>query len=140
MISIGSFKDINDLYDEIWIIVRSLKGGTPQTGNCYHVPVLSPSWDLFKDYCSWANAGIWNKDCFMEQYAPRFLKEMKSTEAKQALNSLYFKSKNSNILLVCFCSNETMCHRSIVFGLLQGVGTETNGNDYSHYYDMYKEV
>lgn len=140
MITIGSFKDIDSSYDEVWIIVRSLKGGTPQVGNCYHVPVLSPDWNLFKDYRKWADANAWNKECFMERYVPRFLKQMKTPEAKQALNSLYFKSKNSNILLVCFCPNEEMCHRSIVFGLLQGVGTETNGNDYSHFYDMYKEV
>ena len=142
MITIGNFKDINDTYDEVWFIVRSLKNGLPkpltETQQYYHVPQLSPSWDLFKDYYSWANAGIWNKDCFMERYVPRFLKQMKEEESKQFLNALYFKAKTKNILLVCFCQNEELCHRSIVFGLLQGVGAETNGNDYRHYYDLYK--
>ena len=140
MIKIGSFKDINNTYDEVWIIVRSLKAGIPKTGNCYHVPVLSPSWDLFKDYRDWANTGTWDKECFKKQYVPRFLKEMKSAEAKQALNNLYFKDKaGKNILLVCFCTDETMCHRSIIIGLLQGVGANTNENDYRHFYKIYKE-
>lgn len=141
MISIGSFKDINNSYDEIWIIVRSLKNGIPQIGNCYHVPQLSPLWDLFRDYCDWSKKGIWNEKCFMERYVPRFLKQMHSTEAKYWLNLLYNKSKEGkNILLVCFCSNEKLCHRSIVCGLLQGVGSITSADDYSHYYQMYKEV
>lgn len=139
MITIGSFKEISNNYDEVWLIVRSLKT-TPQGDNIYHVPQLSPNWDLFKEYLSWSKAGIWNDKCFMERYVPRFLEQMKSQEAKDMLNVLYFKAKTKNILLVCFCPNETMCHRSIVFGLLQGVGAETNGNNYSHYYDMYKEV
>ena len=47
MITIGSFKDMSEEYDEIWIIVRSLKS-TPYIPNTqvYHVPVLSPSPDL----------------------------------------------------------------------------------------------
>lgn len=141
MVTIGSFKDINNSYDEVWIIVRSLKGGTPQTGNCYHIPQLSPLWDLFVDYRDWAKKGIWNEECFMKRYVPRFLKQMHSAEAKYWLNLLYKKSKEGkNILLVCFCPNEKLCHRSIILGLLQGVGTETNGGDYRHFYDLYKEV
>ena len=136
MITIGSFKDINDSYDEVWFIVRSLKNGLPKplskTQQYYHVPQLSPTWDLFKNYLKWSNDGIWNKE--------RFLNQMKEAEGKQALNSLYFKSKTKNILLVCFCPNKELCHRSIVFGLLQGVGAETHGSNYRHFYDLYKEV
>ena len=142
MIKIGSFKDINASYDEVWVIVRSLKNGLPkpctEKQKMYHVPHLSPSWDLFKDYLNWAKTGAWNYDCFVEKYAPRFLSQMKEAEGKRALNALFHKSKSMNILLVCFCPDETMCHRSIVAGLLQGVGAEVEGNDYSHFYGMYK--
>lgn len=142
MIKIGNFKDINSSYDEIWCIVRSLKNGLPQVDGttCYHVPQLSPNWSLFKDYLNWSKNGEWNEQCFMERYVPRFLKQMKTEEARQALNALYNKAKTKNILLVCFCENEALCHRSIVSGLLQGVGAETNGNDYRHFYNLYKEV
>lgn len=139
MITIGSFKEINNTYDEAWLIVRSLKAMPKCNVPVFHVPQLSPSWDLFKDYLSWSKLNLWNKQCFMEHYVPRFLEEMKTQEARDILNSLYFKARDKNILLVCFCPNEELCHRSIVFGLLQGVGAETNGsNDYRHYYSMYK--
>lgn len=137
MVTIGSFKDISDKYDEVWLIVRSLKSMPTCSIPVYHVPQLSPSWDLFKNYLSWAKSGEWNEQCFMERYVPCFLEQMKTQEAKQALNSLYFKSKTTNILLVCYCPNEALCHRSIVMGLLQGVGAETDGNNYRHFYDMY---
>ena len=143
MISIGNFKTISSEYDEIWFIVRSLKGGVPNTGTiALHVPQLSPKTELFQDYLKWSKNNQWNKEVFNKDYVPRFLEQMKySTEAKQCLNTLFQKSRaGKNILLVCFCSNEELCHRSIVLGLLQGVGAETNGSDYCHFYDLYKEV
>ena len=145
MITIGNFKDINDTYDEVWFIVRSLKNGLPNTkraGQIYrHVPQLSPSLNLFKDYLKWANNNEWNENCFMERYVPRFLEEMKSKEAKNALNTLYKMEKQKNILLVCFCGKENICHRSIVCGLMQGVGSNVNCNkNYKHFYDMYKKI
>ena len=141
MSSIGSFKDMSEEYDEIWIIVRSLKS-TPYIPNThvYHVPVLSPSSDLFHKYLYWKDNGEWNEDTFQNKYVPQFLCEMHSQEAKNILNDLFYKSKNKHILLVCFCPNETLCHRSIICGLLQGVGCETSADNYSHYYTIYKNL
>ena len=141
MITIGSFKDMSEEYDEIWIIVRSLKS-TPYIPNTqvYHVPTLSPSPDLFNKYLTWRNNGKWNEDTFQNKYVPQFLHEMHSTASKNSLNALFYKAKGKHILLACFCPNEALCHRSIVCGLLQGVGCETSADDYSYYYKLYKEL
>lgn len=120
MITLGSFKDISDEYDEIWLIVRSLQN-TPYIPNTavYHVPALSPSPELFHDYLAWRDAGMWNKDMFEKRYKPRFLEEMNNTIAKTALNTLKRRSKDKHILLACYCRDEEMCHRSLVYELVQ---------------------
>lgn len=117
MLYTGSIKDITkSVYDEVWIIVRSL--GNIKTGaNIYHVPQLSPSKELFNDYLSWRDQGIWNKEQFDKVYAPRFYKEMESQ--KQLISDLAIKSIKQDILIVCFCENENICHRSLVKKLVE---------------------
>ena len=52
MLYSGSFGAIDcNRYDEIWLIVRSLKH-MPAGHNIYHVPQLAPSLDLFYTYLS----------------------------------------------------------------------------------------
>ena len=114
MLYSGSFNDIDcSKYDEIWLIVRSLKN-MPYGNNIYHVPQLSPSPDLFHTYLSLKESGKWNTKAFDEIYTPRFLNEMKSSEALTYLNILSEKSKVKDILIVCYCTDERMCHRSLV--------------------------
>lgn len=120
MLYTGSIRDIDKTkYDEIWIIVRSL-GNVPTGGNVYHVPQLSPSYNLFYDYRNWVKQGIWCKKQFDDVYKPRFLEEMKSDTAQQYLNLLRESCKTKDILICCFCSDESMCHRSIVKELVEG--------------------
>lgn len=118
MIYTGSFKDISSNYDEIWLIVRSLKFVPQVNTNVFHVPQLSPSPELFKSYLSWKNQGLWNKNTFENFYKPRFLKEMEGEDAQKVLNLLINKASTKNILLVCFCNDESMCHRSLVYSLV----------------------
>lgn len=120
MLYTGSIRDIDKTkYDEIWIIVRSL--GNISTGeNVYHVPQLSPSYNLFYDYRNWVKQGIWCKKQFNDVYKPRFLEEMKSDTAQQYLNLLRESCKTKDILICCFCNEESMCHRSIVKELIEG--------------------
>lgn len=118
MIFIGSFKDISSNYDEIWLIVRSLKQIPQINTNVFHVPQLSPSPELFKSYLSWRNQGLWSKDTFEKYYKPRFLQEMKKVEAQTYLNLLIEKAKTKDILLVCYCQDESMCHRSLIYSLV----------------------
>lgn len=122
-------------YDEVWAIVRSLKYANP---HIRHVPELSPSWGLFKLYLRLRDEGRWNEETFRTLYVPQFLKEMRGKEQQQLLNELF--STKKNICLVCFCSEENLCHRSIVGGMLQGAGLEVKGllQDYSYYFEWYK--
>ena len=117
MLFTGSISDIDkNKYDEIWIIVRSL--GKVQTGrNIFHVPQLSPSYALYHDYLSWRDNGMWNKEQFENVYKPRFLEEMKSQT--ELLGVLRERSFTKNILICCFCKDESMCHRSLVKELVE---------------------
>lgn len=141
MIYIKSIRNVKyDEHDEVWAIVRSLKN---KSDKLKQVQALSPSLNLFFKYQNLAKTGQWNEQTFHEVYVPQFLTELRtnSETTYPYLNDLYLADENGkNICLVCFCPNETMCHRSIIAGLLQGVGcnviTET-GNDYKKYYEMF---
>lgn len=91
------------------------------------------------------NAGKWRESSFRDIYVPQFLQEARhSQETANLLNLMWQKDHDgANIALACFCPDETLCHRSIIAGLLQGAGaniqTDT-GNDYSHYYQMYLSI
>ena len=148
MIQIGSVSHLNDYpnFDEVWMIVRSLKAiPNYESGDVIHVPILSPSTELFHQYLFWKNEGNWNEEIFQEKYVPAFLEEMKSPDAQNMLNVLLNKGKEKNILLLCYCQEEKMCHRSIILGLIQGmakergidiecIGNGYSGDDYSRYY------
>lgn len=143
MIYTGSFRDIcYNKYNEIWIIARKLKNTSIlNNNNVFHYVDLSPSNSLLYDYLKWRNEKQWNKNKFESCYVPRFLQEIKyNTKAKQLLNYLYSNSFNKDILLVCFCTNEDLCHRSIIKGLLQGVKANVESTDKSYYYDKYLNI
>lgn len=143
MISIGSFGDISYAYDEIWIITRTLKS-VPKCGNVpiYHMPDLAPSSELLNYYLALRNAGNWNKETFETLYKPRFLKEMQSTRAICALEVLKERAKDRHILLVCYCQNEELCHRSLVYQLATTTTQETfymlvaGSRTYNNYQEM----
>lgn len=137
--SISNLRNISEHYDETWAIVRSLKN--PIRG-VVQVTALSPSMDLFFRYQRMAKAGEWNADSFQKMYVPQFIREMKqSREAQEKINYLINADREGkNICLVCFCSNESLCHRSIIAGFLQAMGChvqlDTN-QDYRRYYDLF---
>lgn len=123
---------------EVWAIVRSLKSSR---ANWTQVAELSPSWDLFKNYLNTKNAGQFSEQWFDEVYVPIFLKEMQSPLAVKRLTELV--NKTNDITLFCYCVDEKFCHRSIIAGVLQGLGAEvvTDLNkDYSFYYERYKKM
>ncbi len=109
--------------DEIWYIVRSFKGTLPP--NVKQVQALSPSFDLLTKYTNLKKAGNWNEKTFKEIYVPQFLKEMGSPEAIAAFNNIetLVCKEDKTIALACFCEDETLCHRSIVGGILMEKGT-----------------
>lgn len=150
MIAVKGIRQLRkaDSYDEVWAIVRSLKN--PIAG-VKQVTALSPSRELFWKYLELERQKQWNAKSFREIYVPQFLAEMASDpenysaeNPRKWLNELYRLDKaGKNICLVCFCEDETLCHRSIVAGLLQGAGCNVQteiGNDYSAYYTEYLKL
>ncbi len=130
-------------YDYKFVIARSVRQGSLSEGFRQDA-VLAPSWNLHNQTQEKVRGGTWTQQAFDEWYMPRFIKEMMdSKEAGKQLRQLVNADKQGmNILLECFCSNEQMCHRSIIAGFLQGVGcnvqTDIPGADYSKYLDIYK--
>lgn len=138
MIYITSIRDrrlATGEFDEIWAIVRSNKK-LSSTSKLLHVPGLSPSWDLFKQYRQLVESGNWNYDSFQKYYVPVFLKEMQQPGSQNLLNRLVqMHNEGRSVALCCFCTDETLCHRSIIAGLLQTRGIPVQGlrRDYSSY-------
>lgn len=137
MIKIDNIRNIskNEGYENI-LIVRSLQHPVK---NAIQKSILSPSKQLFYDYLSWAKAGEWNDETFASKYVPRFINELKNNrQAKEELDELCRRSKNENIALYCFCPNESLCHRSIVAGILLGKGADIScSEEYRKYYDIF---
>lgn len=146
MIILGKIGDAAELLktcDEVHLIVRSPR----EIKGVRWTPVLSPSKALFWDYRKWEKQGQWNAECFAQRYAPRFLREMAdSSEARAMLNELWKKDRaGKKIALLCFCGIESLCHRSIVGGLLKGAGCEVktlrgDGSEYVKYYEQFKAL
>lgn len=143
MIKVMSVKEIKgnvSNFDEVWFVVRSLK---KLPAGCKQVKALAPSEKLFVKYLNTKAAGKWGKRAFESGYVPCFIEQMqKDINARKALNYLYsMDKKGKNICLVCFCEEESLCHRSILAGLLQGAGVNVevkNNTDYSKYFKLYK--
>ena len=133
MITITNISNINYTdYDEVWAIVRSLKN----PGKMKQAAELSPSWNLFKTYLGLRDARKWNAESFRDVYMTVFLREMRSSAVRDKLTELIrIDRQGKRICLACFCPDETLCHRSIVAGILQYVGIPVNGvkDDYSQY-------
>jgi len=140
MIYLDSITNVNALeYDEVWIIVRKLKESDLIEGS-KHIPELSPSTYLLERYIELREKGIWNKESFEKIYVPSFIREIRSRiGVKEILNDLvYMSGIGQKICLVCYCEDEEICHRSIVSGILAGMGANIQSNsDYLRFYDMY---
>ena len=131
---------LNDGYTVLAIVRNPGKFGDyiAKTDGVHWIPTLSPSQNLMRRVDFLKKSGEWNQDKFAS-FALEFVKEIaKSEKAKEMLNRIYKASENGwKIALACFCGDEDMCHRSIVAGLLQGVGCEYEGADYSAYFLPY---
>lgn len=142
MVTFSNVRNANPAeYDACWIIMRSDKYMRPGT---LHVPQLSPNWDLFNLYMQLKKAGVWDRDAFEGTYVPRFLKQLKLDPAKSYLNKLFYWSREGkNIQCCCSCDEEDMCHRSIVGGVLEGVGCAVQyevGSSYLQYSKQFKDL
>ena len=78
-------------------------------------------------------------------YTNTYLNEICSRpHVKTILNEIVARSKNENIAVVCYCTNEKECHRSILAGILDGLGAKTvtdfSIENYKPYYDSFLET
>lgn len=126
-------------YDRIYAIVRSWKDQNP---HITQMADLSPQPELFRTYRRLAETNQWNHDTFQNTYVPQFLHDLRHNQnAIDKLNQLCKDDKaGKHICLLCFCTDETMCHRSIIAGLLQAVGCDVrlkSGADYRRYYEQW---
>lgn len=116
--SVGNYKAED--YDDAYLIVRSISSlerrNSPILETAKQVTALSPNSQLFHDYLEWDKAGNWNESTFTSQYRPRFEEQIKNDPiAQQWLETLCEKSAaGRNIALMCFCSDENLCHRTII--------------------------
>lgn len=127
--------------DHAYAIVRSMKHPSEWLEQ---LAVLSPSKELFWRYLDLSKHGLWNQSSFQQIYVPTFLREMLEPEPRAELAQLFeLDQQGETIALCCFCKDETLCHRSIVAGLLQGAGCNVvlpTGKDYSAYWEQYQKL
>lgn len=140
MIRVGKAEEIDALkYDENWLIVRK-----PQSIPDFvkHEALLSPSPELFRIYRKAYYAGLYDQTFFDQVYVPQFIEELsQNEEALFVLRKLVSMSMEKDILLTCYCQLESMCHRSIIAGILLGMGASIETEDaYGKYFEMLIEV
>lgn len=105
---------------EVWAIMLSYK--RPVRGVRW-VPTLAPSSNTFRIY--WGNPEF-NMNVFKQEYVPSFLRDMCDERSRKALCELWDAAQTRNIIAICACSDESMCHRSIVAGIV-GSLSDKNG-------------
>lgn len=125
-------------FDEVWWIVRS-PDVIPVIEK--HVPELSPSPKLFAEYRSLARIQAFDEEYFLTKYVPQFIQDLSKNEsAFSLLQQLCEESRTKDILLCCYCDEEWVCHRSIIAGILLGMGANIETEEsYLKYYDMFKK-
>ena len=147
MISFGSLSDMKyDQYDEIWIITNKLNT-MPSARNVSWHPELGPSHELFGKVQQWKRDGEWDQKKFSSEYVDQFLRELKwNKTAVRSLMRLCKIGLTRNTLVVCYCSSDEMCHRSIIRGLIYGAYKARGltqyifGKDDANYYDRYRGI
>lgn len=124
-------------YDEVWWIVRS-PDSPPKEEKL--VRSLVPSKELFLRYRKAFHAGQFGPEFFQKEYIPQFISELsKNEDAKVDLDYLCREGSRRNIVLGCYCENEALCHRSIIAGILLGLGVEIDtSTEYRKYYEMFR--
>lgn len=117
--SISSAKKI--VCDELWQITRS----DNTIPGAFWVPQLAPGWDLFNQYShNWKGHPA---DEWWPQYKEAFDKELQSEEKLTVMRKLWRLVDSGKVIaLLCFCPDNTYCHRRLVaeFFEMNGMRTE----------------
>ena len=140
MIRVGNAAEADkNRYDANWLIVRK---PDEMPDFVKHEPLLSPSPGLFRLYREAFHAGRFDRSFFENVYVPRFLSELiGNKEALALLDQLARRSGEEDILLACYCEDETMCHRSIIAGILLGMGADIETRaEYIRYHEDLRKM
>ncbi len=126
MVAVVNIRDLRPgEYAEAWAIVRSPKN-VPSWMR--HVPELSPSPELFSFAQQQRRNLQWTEAVFRNEFTPRFLAEMREPGPRAALGELVRRSTTDDIAVACFCAYPDKCHRSLVAGLLAGMGADVRAD------------
>lgn len=126
-------------YSEGIYIVRSI-GNTRLDESESNMIELSPDQRLFRKFINYRTKYGFHQSEFDSWYLDDFLQSaVRNPEFVKDIDKLVDKSLNQlpgeDAALICFCPNEIMCHRSIIGGILKGVGAEIDcSDDYIKYY------
>jgi uncharacterized protein YeaO (DUF488 family) len=80
------------------------------------LPVVAPSKELLKWYKE--------KERTPEEWAKRYAKEMAETDPRQVIKLLAELAKTTPIAIGCYCEDESRCHRSLLYELIQKAAQE----------------
>lgn len=139
MIHINRISNIDaSAYDEVWWIVRS-PDSPPKEEKL--VQSLAPSRELFLKYRKVFHTGQFGPEFFQKEYVPQFIAELsKNKEAKAEMEYLCKEGSKRSIVLGCYCENEALCHRSIIAGILLGMGADIQADpEFRKYYELFQE-
>lgn len=151
MVSIGTIWQAKDLAAKggtrAIAIVRSLRSGYDGVEQWQE---LSPSVGLLAEFNGWRKDARWaqaqyRQMKFQSEYVPRFLQELRNNPAAhdKLVEIWNMDHDGKRVFLACFCSDEELCHRSIVAGLLSGIGVRVvtrTGRDYLEYYKAFRRL
>lgn len=118
MIHVTNIRNMKpETHDHAYVIVRSLKNPIK---HAEQITALSPSTTIFWEFLRRQKAGQWNQTTFDTWYTPAFLQQITNdNNAKEILRDLiHMDRQGKDIVLACFCSNPSLCHRSIIASIL----------------------
>lgn len=85
-----------------------------------HMPELAPTRELY----SWTMEHKNEKDWFVH-YKDQFIKDLHTRAGMiNALNYIENQAKQSDVLLICFCSDVNECHRGLIADELKNRGVK----------------
>lgn len=126
----------------VYAIVRKM---TYPIDGVEQLKTLATTTSLFHWYVQQRRAGLWSYEAFVDTYVPRFLESLANDASAHELMLDLAKRANygERIVLACYCDVEALCHRSIIGGILDGMGADVKtriGNDYRMYYSIYMKL
>jgi uncharacterized protein YeaO (DUF488 family) len=79
-------------------------------------PLLAPSPELLR----WVKSREWpSEQARWSKFKERYTAEMKKTDARQTIKLLAELARATALSIGCYCENESACHRSILWELIE---------------------